>query len=84
MREICVLVLERTEPGPSDETRTTGAVAEAIVFSDGTAVLHWLTNPGATEVYRSEKDMRKIREFSGRSRFYQPEQEIRYWEAGKP
>jgi hypothetical protein len=65
------LYLVRTAPGPSDETHRTGIVAEAAVFSDGTAVLHWLTNPGATEIYASAKDMRKIREFSGRSRFYE-------------
>jgi hypothetical protein len=65
------LTLIRTEPGPSDETKPTGIVAEAAVYSDGTAVLHWLTSPGATEVYASEEDMRAIREFSGRSRFYE-------------
>jgi hypothetical protein len=66
------LELVREHPGPSEETKYTGIVAEAVVFSDGTAVLHWLTNPGATEIYASEKDMRKIREFSGRSRFCDP------------
>jgi hypothetical protein len=72
-----ILLLARTQPGPSDETKLTGIVAEAAVFSDGSAVLHWLTKPGATEVYASEKDMRKIREFSGRSRFFEPEPEAR-------
>lgn len=67
-----ILQLVRTEPGPSEETRPTGVVAEAAVFSSGTAVLHWLTRPGATEVYASEADMRRIREFSGRSRFEPP------------
>lgn len=78
-REIRVLILERDEPGPSDETRPTGAVAEAVVFSDGMTVLHWLTSPGSTEVYQSEADLRKIRESSGRSRFYQPDPSVRYW-----
>lgn len=64
-----ILTLVREQPGPSEVTRTTGVVAEACVFSDGSAVLRWLTNPGSTESYASEKDMRKIREFSGRSRF---------------
>lgn len=64
-----LLSLVRTEAGPSEETRTVGVVAEAVVFSSGTAILHWLTKPGSTEVYASERDMRKIREFSGRSRF---------------
>lgn len=66
-----VLLLIRTEPGPSEETRPTGVVAEAIVFSDGPAVLHWLTDPHGTEFYESEADMRRIREHSGRSRFYE-------------
>ena len=47
----------------------TGVVGEAVIFRDGTAVLHWLTAPSATEVYASEKDMREIRESSGRSVF---------------
>jgi len=64
-----ILSLVREVPGPSEVTRPTGIVAEACVFSDGSAVLRWLTNPGATEWYASEEDMRKIREFSGRSRF---------------
>jgi hypothetical protein len=68
-----VLSLVRTEPGPSEITSTTGVVAEACVFSDGTAVLRWLTSPGSTECYASEKDLRKIREFSGRSRFCEGE-----------
>jgi hypothetical protein len=65
-----VLYLVRTAPGPSEVTSRTGIVAEAAVFSDGAAVLHWLTTPGATEVYGSVGDMRKIREFTGRSKFY--------------
>lgn len=69
MRNLRIFSLIRTAPSPSDETSRTGIVAEAIVFSDGTAVLRWLTAPGATEFYASEKDMRKIREFSGRSHF---------------
>lgn len=63
------LALIRETPGPSEVTKDTGIVAEAVVFSDGSAVLHWLTSPWATEVYASEADMRKIREFSGRSHF---------------
>ena len=66
-----LLSLVRMEPGPSEETRPTGIVAEATVFSDGTAVLHWLTEPRGTEFYPDETAMRKIREASGRSRFYE-------------
>lgn len=69
MRNLRIFNLIRTAPGPSEQTARTGIVAEAIVFSDGTAVLRWLSTPGATEFYASEKDMRKIREFSGRSHF---------------
>jgi hypothetical protein len=66
---IRILVLTRITPGPSPETQVTGDVAEAVVFSDGPAVLHWLTEPRGTEFYPSEQDMRKIREFSGRPEF---------------
>jgi len=66
-----ILLLIRTEPGPSDMTRPTGTVAEAIVFTDGQSVLHWLTYPRGTEVYPSEAEMRAVRESSGRSRFYE-------------
>jgi hypothetical protein len=45
-------------------------VAEAVVFSDGTtAILKWLTNPKSVEIYSSEKEMRAVRESSGRSYF---------------
>ena len=55
--------------GVDEVTRRTGLVAEAVVFSDGHCVLHWVTDPYATEFYCAEEDMRKIREASGRSRF---------------
>ena len=63
------LRLVRDVPGPTEQTRETGGVAEAVVFSDGRAVLHWLTDPRGTEFYESEADMREVREASGRSRF---------------
>jgi hypothetical protein len=66
-----VLRLVRTEPGQG-AAQPTGTVAEAAVFSDGTAVLHWLTDPGGTEFYASEQAMRGVRESSGRSRFTEP------------
>jgi hypothetical protein len=64
-----VLKLFRDVAGPTEVTRTRGIVAEAIVFSDGQAVLHWLGYPRGTEVYPSEAEMRAVREASGRSRF---------------
>jgi hypothetical protein len=63
------LRLVRDVPGPTEQTRETGGVAEAVVYSDGRAVLHWLTEPRGTELYDSEADMRAVREASGRSRF---------------
>jgi len=63
------LRLVRDVPGPTEQTRETGGVAEAVIFSDGRAVLHWLTEPRATEFYESEDAMREVREASGRSRF---------------
>jgi hypothetical protein len=63
-----LLHLIRTEPGPG-VAEPTGTVAEAVVFSDGTAVLHWLTDPCGTEFYASEDAMRGVRERSGRSAF---------------
>lgn len=63
-----ILQLLREQPGPGI-AGATGIVAEAVVYSDGVAVLHWLTAPGGTEFYPSEADMRLVRESSGRSRF---------------
>jgi hypothetical protein len=62
------LILTRMVPGPG-LAHATGQVAEATVYDDGTAVLHWLTDPHATEVYPSEAGMRQVREISGRSWF---------------
>jgi len=64
-----VLKLFRDMPGPDELTAKRGIVAEAVVFSDGKAVLHWLTGIDVTETYPSEDDMRLVRERSGRSRF---------------
>jgi hypothetical protein len=70
------LHLIRDVPGPTVHAAwLTGIVAEAVVFSDGLAVLHWLTDPAGTEIYPSEDAMREVREASGRSRFI---------ETGKP
>lgn len=65
-----LLLLVRNQPGPTETMKVTGVVAEAVVFSDGLAVLHWLTEPRGTEFYPDETAMRAIREVSGRSRFY--------------
>jgi hypothetical protein len=66
---IRVLELIRSIPGSDEITRRTGVVAEAVVFSDGTAVLHWTAEPYGTEMYPSEDRMREVRERSGRSQF---------------
>jgi hypothetical protein len=66
--------LFRMAPGPDEITARTGIVAEAAVFSDGLAVLHWLTDPAGTEIYPApdgEDDMRAVRESSGRSQFHE-------------
>lgn len=44
-------------------------VAEAAVYSGGTAILQWLTDPQAIEIYPSEDAMRHTRESSGRAEF---------------
>lgn len=63
-----VLIRDRN-PGFRLPGERTGAVAEAVVFADGTAVLHWMTSPAATESYPSEAAMRQVREKSGRCFF---------------
>lgn len=69
----CLLRLVRLSPGPSEMTAPTGVVADAIVFSDGLAILHWRTDPHGTEIYESEDAMRRVRESSGRSHFEEVE-----------
>lgn len=64
-----MLALVRVQPGPDEQTRTTGVVAEAAVYTGGTSVLRWLTEPHAIETYPSEAAMRQVREASGRSVF---------------
>jgi len=64
-----LLRLIRMVPGQSPEAAPTGVVADAVVFPDGTSVLHWRSMPAATEIYPSEHAMRQVRERSGRSRF---------------
>lgn len=64
-----ILHLIRTTLGLSGQLVSRDVVAEAAVFSDGPAVLHWLTDPAGTEFYPSEAAMRHVRESSGRSRF---------------
>lgn len=60
------MLLFRAHPDPG---QAAGVVAEAVLFTDGAAVLHWLTEPHVTEVYPSEDAMRQVREASGRSVF---------------
>lgn len=69
MADTRVFWLIRDEPGPTPETAMVGTVADAVVFEDGVAVLHWRTAPAGTEIYPSEEAMRTVRERSGRSRF---------------
>jgi hypothetical protein len=64
-----MLQLYRETSGPTETTKPTGVVAEAVVFSNDVSVLHWLTEPNGTEIYLSEEAMRDIRESSGRSYF---------------
>lgn len=45
-----------------------GTVAEGIVFSDGIAVLRWLTAGGSTGVYDSIEDLEKIHGHEGRTK----------------
>lgn len=61
--------LVRKSPGETNVSQATGVVAEAVVFSDGLSVLHWLTDPAGTEMYAQEEMMRRVRELSGRSEF---------------
>ena len=64
-----LLTLTRCGPGPTEVTQRVGVVADAVIFPDGSAVLHWRTVPSGTEFYPTEKAMRLIRESSGRSYF---------------
>jgi hypothetical protein len=63
------LTLQRFKSGPTEVTLPLGDVAEAVVFTDGLAVLRWLTEPYGIEIYPTETDMRMVRERSGRSQF---------------
>jgi hypothetical protein len=65
-------MLIRVIPGPTPFTQATGIVADAVVFPDGLAVLHWRGQGKGrmrAEIYESEEDMRDVRERSGRSHF---------------
>jgi hypothetical protein len=43
----------------------TGVVAEGVVFSDGTAVLRWLTATASTAIYASIWSLRDIHGHGG-------------------
>lgn len=46
----------------------TGVVAEGVQFSDGTCVLHWLTEHTSTGLYSSIADVQHIHGHGGSSR----------------
>lgn len=52
-----------------DETGTSGegVVAEGVVFTDGTAVLHWTTQYKSTAIYHSIEELEKIHGHNGRT-----------------
>jgi hypothetical protein len=43
----------------------TGIVAEGVVFSDGTAVLHWLSSLTSTAIYHNMHDLVAIHGHNG-------------------
>jgi hypothetical protein len=46
----------------------TGIVAEGIIFSDGVAVLRWLTAGGSTAVYDDIKSVERIHGHDGKTK----------------
>lgn len=46
----------------------TGVVAEGVVFTDGTAVLRWLTDKSSTAIYDSIEDLESIHGHGGATR----------------
>lgn len=60
-----VFVLKRVE----DETGVsgTGIIAEGVVFTDGTAVLRWVTKYKTTTVYNSIEDVENIHGHGGKT-----------------
>ena len=51
----------------SDDTGIsgTGVVAEGVVFTDGTAVMRWVSEHTSTAVYRTVKDIETIHGHNG-------------------
>ncbi len=45
----------------------TGIVAEGIVFTDGTVVMHWVTKTPSTSIYRSVEDLEYLHGHEGRT-----------------
>jgi hypothetical protein len=45
-----------------------GIVVEGVVFTDGTAVTHWLVPPSSTAIFRSLDDVVAIHGHDGRTR----------------
>jgi hypothetical protein len=52
-----------------DETRIsgTGVVAEGLEFSDGSCVMHWLTDPGSIAIYKNIDDLIVIHGHGGKT-----------------
>lgn len=46
-------------------TSGTGIVADGVVFSDGTAVLHWRGSLSSTAVYKSIEELEQIHGHKG-------------------
>ena len=46
----------------------TGIVAEGLIFSDGAAVMRWLTRPCSTAFYACLDDITRIHGHEGRSK----------------
>lgn len=49
-------------------TSGTGTVAEGVVFTDGVAVLRWLTAGGSTAIYDSIESIERIHGHDGRTK----------------
>lgn len=59
-----VLVRDEDESGVSG----TGVVAQGVEFSDGTCVLHWMTDYRSTAVYRNLEELEAIHGHGGKTR----------------
>jgi hypothetical protein len=62
MRRFHLLRLE-DESGKSGK----GVVAEGVIFTDGTAVLRWMSTTPTTTIFKSQADLEKIHGHDGRT-----------------